>query len=186
MSATAESTTEEGRERGVRTGARYELVGENSSSGSAGTRRTISRELAKRDEGGGRRRNRLDAVHVHRAAVAETAWKLTLATAFSMAAVRRLARFLPDVCFISSRVHVASHACSQIRDHVRAFLLGSTTALSIGYYKVHQSLWESTASVSGHLEKLGEETTHSQTVLQQRVALLEAEVAKLKEKLDAQ
>jgi uncharacterized small protein (DUF1192 family) len=94
--------------------------------------------------------------------------------------------FLPDVCFISSRVHVASHACSQIRDHVRAFLLGSTTALSIGYYKVHQSLWESTASVSGHLEKLGEETTHSQTVLQQRVALLEAEVAKLKEKLDAQ
>jgi len=137
-------------------------------------------------KGGDRRRNRLDAVHVHRAAVAETRFEDD--ARYGVLPWQRCdaARFLPDVCFISSRVHVASHACSQIRDHVRAFLLGSTTALSIGYYKVHQSLWESTASVSGHLEKLGEETTHSQTVLQQRVALLEAEVAKLKEKLDAQ
>ena len=137
-------------------------------------------------KGGDRRRNRLDAVHVHRAAVAET--RYVDDARYGVLPWQRCdaARFLTVVCFISSRVHVASHACSQIRDHVRAFLLGSTTALSIGYYKVHQSLWESTASVSGHLEKLGEETTHSQTVLQQRVALLEAEVAKLKEKLDAQ
>jgi hypothetical protein len=101
MSATTESTTEEGRERGVRTGARYELVGENSSSGS-GTRLTISlafpfpclsfsRVSLHEMKGGDRRRNRLDAVHVHRAAVAETRLKLTLATAFSMAAVRRRA-----------------------------------------------------------------------------------------------
>ena len=84
-----------------------------------------------------------------------------------------------------SYVFAVARCTPQIRDHIRSFLLGSVAALSVGYYRVHQDLWTSQAQVSGHLEKLGEETVRSQVTLQQRVEALEAEVTKLKEKANS-
>ena len=72
----------------------------------------------------------------------------------------------------------------QLRDHVRAFLAGSVAALSFGYYRVHQDLWQTAELVGGRLESLNRETVSSQETLQARVVTLEAEVTKLKEMIN--
>ena len=69
---------------------------------------------------------------------------------------------------------------SQIRHHLQSFLAGGVAALSFGYYRVHQDVWEAAEAVDSRLDRLGRETVSSQAKLQARVVALEGEVSKLK------
>jgi BMFP domain-containing protein YqiC len=77
----------------------------------------------------------------------------------------------------------ASYARAQIRHHLQSFLAGGVAALSFGYYRLHQDVWQAASAVDSRLDLLGRETVTSQVALQARVDSLEAQVTKLKEAL---
>lgn len=71
----------------------------------------------------------------------------------------------------------------QIRQHMLSFFAGGVSALSFGYYQLHQDVWRAADLVDSHLGSLGRETVSSQTVLLKRVGALEAETKSLRELL---
>ena len=71
----------------------------------------------------------------------------------------------------------------QLRQQLQAFTLGGISALSFGYYQVHQDVWRAAEAVDSRLDTLGKEAVGGQATLQKRVGALEGEIAKLKGEL---
>lgn len=68
----------------------------------------------------------------------------------------------------------------QVRHHLTSFLAGGVAALSFGYYRLHQDVWQAAGAVDSRLHDLGSESVSSQQALVARVAALEGEVSKIK------
>ena len=76
--------------------------------------------------------------------------------------------------------------CAQIRHNLQSFLLGGVTALSVGYYRVHQDIWTAAEAVDTRLNEIGTATVSTQNSVLKRIGALEGEVAMLKGALAAE
>ena len=63
---------------------------------------------------------------------------------------------------------------------MQSFLLGGVTALGIGYYRIHQDVWQAAEAVDSRLDTLGKEAVSTSATLKKRVGALEGEISKLK------
>ena len=75
---------------------------------------------------------------------------------------------------------------SALRHHFQSFLVGGVTALSFGYYVVHQDVWKASERVEDRVAALGRETVSANAALQQRVQALEDELRRMKTKASAE
>ena len=87
----------------------------------------------------------------------------------------------PRLCAVLTRLSPRA----QIRHNMQSFLAGSVAALAFGYYRLHQDVWQAAGEVTGNLNSMGSETVTSHAALQARVIALEADLAKLRAKVEA-
>ena len=72
------------------------------------------------------------------------------------------------------------HSVPQIRQHFQSFLAGGLAALSFGYYRLHQDVWQAAQAVDTRIDALGRETVGSHATLNARISALENELVTLK------